>query len=210
MSTDPVGAPTPQRITPSGRWFVLGGALIALGVIGGIVLGVVGFLHASGRIDDFQRVKVPGSGMVNLTEAGGYTVYLEYPGASSDSAKSSVSLRVTDPGGGHVALERYGANVTYSFGKHEGRTGFSFEARRPGAYRVTTAGDSEVTVAIGQGLGSSFVGALLGALGLGFGGVILGVLVIVVVAVKRSGSKRRAAVAAGWYPPSGRPVEVEY
>ncbi|WP_174186888.1 hypothetical protein [Nocardia barduliensis] len=169
---------------------MLGGALIALGIIGGILLGAFGFLQTSGRIDDFQRVAVPGSGVVNLTESGGYTVYFEYPGASSHGTSGTVNLRVLDPGGKHVDLQKYDASVTYSFGAHEGRAGFSFQAAEPGAYRVTTAGSSEVTVAIGHGLGSSFVGTLLGALALGFGGVVLGVLVLVVVAVKRSSGSR--------------------
>lgn len=198
-SPPPVGSPS---ITPSGRWFALGGALIGLGIIGGIVLGAVGFLQTSGRIDDFQRVKVPGSGVVNLAETGGHTVYFEYSGASSRAASGTVNLRVLDPDGKHVELRKYDATITYSFGRHEGRAGFSFEAAKPGAYRVTTAGSSEVTVAIGPGLGSSFVGALLGALALGFGGVTLGVLVIVVVAVKRSANRRK--VAAGF---PGRPLE---
>ncbi|BDT93604.1 hypothetical protein IFM12275_35800 [Nocardia sputorum] len=202
-SPSSAGAPAPQPITPSGRWFALGGALIALGIIGGIVLGAFGFLQTSGRIDDFQRVKVPGSGVVNLAESGGYTVYVEYSGASSRSTPGTVNLRVLDPDGKHVELRKYDATITYSFGGHEGRTGFSFEAAKPGGYRVTTAGSSEVTVAVGQGLGSSFVGALLGGLALGFGGVVLGVLVIVVVAVKRRASKRDAAAGRV----SGRPIE---
>ncbi|WP_063052759.1 hypothetical protein [Nocardia arthritidis] len=186
-------------ITPSGRWFALGGALIALGIIGGIALGAFGFLQTSGRIDDFQRVGVPGSDVVKLAESGGYTVYFEYAGASSEGASGTVDLRVLDPHGKRVELRKYDASITYSFGSHEGRAGFSFEAAEPGGYRVTTAGSSEVTVAVGQGLGSSFVGTLLGALALGFGGVVLGVLVIVVVAVKRSASKRNAAVGGLGY-----------
>ncbi|MFE7745101.1 hypothetical protein [Nocardia sp. NPDC057455] len=182
-----------QIVTPSGRWFVLGGALIALGIIGGIALGTFGFLQTSGRIDDFQRVHVPGSGVVHLAESGGHTVYFEYAGASSEGASGTVNLRVLDPEGKHVDLRKYDASITYSFGGHEGRAGFSFEAAHPGEYRVTTAGSSEVTVAIGRGLGSSFVGTLLGALALGFGGVVLGVLVIAVVAIKRNASKRSAA-----------------
>ncbi|MBF6193476.1 hypothetical protein [Nocardia implantans] len=192
-SPSPVGSPATQPITPSGRWFALGGVLIGVGIIGGIILGAFGFLQTSGRIDDFQRVKVPGSGVVNLAESGGYTVYLEYSGASSRGPSGTVNLRVLDPEGKHAELRKYDATVTYSFGSHEGRAGFSFDAAKPGAYRVTTAGSSEVTVAIGQGLGSSFVGTLLGALALGFGGVVLGVLVIVVVAVKRSANRREGA-----------------
>ncbi|WP_159846180.1 hypothetical protein [Nocardia sp. CY41] len=202
-SPNSVGTPAPRPITPSGRWFALGGALIALGIIGGIAIGGFGFLQTSARIDDFQRVKVPGSGVVNLSESGGYTVYVEYSGASSRGTPGTVNLRVLDPDGKHVELHKYDATITYSFGGHEGRAGFSFEAAKPGAYRVTTAGSSQVTVAVGRGLGPSFVGTLLGALALGFGGVVLGVLVIVVVVVKRSANKRDAAAGRS----SGRPLE---
>ncbi|MFE9579235.1 hypothetical protein ACFYO1_22815 [Nocardia sp. NPDC006044] len=186
--------PVPQRITPSGWWFAFGGLLIAIGVFGGLGLGIVGITQTAGKIDDFQRVAVPGSGEVQLAETGGYTVYFEgLPGR--------VNIVITDPGGSAVPLTKYDASVTYSFGKHNGEAAFSFEAKQPGTYHVTTKGDYGGTAAIGPGLGDSFVFQLFAALGIGGGGLILGLVVIIVVAVKRSGSKRRAAQAGGGDPP---------
>lgn len=187
--------PAPQRITPSGWWFAFGGLLIAIGVLGGLGLGIFGITQASGKIDDFQRIPVPGSGDVQLTETGGYTVYFE-------GLAGRVNVVITDPAGSAVPLNKYDATVTYSFGKHSGEAAFSFEVKQPGTYHVTTKGDSGGTAAVGRGLGDSFVFQLFAAFGIGGGGLILGLVVIIVVAVKRSGSKRRAALAdGGGYPP---------
>ncbi|MEV6556573.1 hypothetical protein AB0M22_12715 [Nocardia sp. NPDC051756] len=187
--------PAPQRITPSGWWFAFGGLLIAIGVFGGLGLGIFGITQASGKIDDFQRIPVPGSGDLHLTETGGYTVYFE-------GLAGRVNIVITDPGGSTVPLNKYDATVTYSFGKHSGEAAFSFEAKQPGTYHVITKGDAGGTAAVGRGLGDSFVFQLFAALGIGGGGLVLGLVVIIVVAVKRSGSKRRAALAGGGgYPP---------
>ncbi|WP_433660404.1 hypothetical protein ACQPW1_47090 [Nocardia sp. CA-128927] len=193
----PYPAP-PQRITPSGWWFAFGGLLIAIGVLGGLGLGVFGITQTSSKIDDFQRIAVPGSGDLRLAETGGYTVYFE--DTSGGGYGGRVNIVITDPSGSAVPLNKYDATVTYSFGKHSGEAAFSFEAKQPGTYHVTTKGDPGVTAAIGRGLGSSFVYQLFAALGVGGGGLLLGLVVIIVVAVKRSGSKRRAAQAGG-YPP---------
>ncbi|MFC9435587.1 hypothetical protein [Nocardia sp. NPDC057030] len=190
--------PVPQRITPSVWWFAFGGLLIAIGVFGGLGLGIFGITQTAGKIDDFQRVAVPGSGDVRLTETGGYTVYFE-------GLSGRVNIVITDPGGSAVPLTKYDAAVNYSFGKHSGEAAFSFEAKQPGTYHLTTKGDSGGAVAVGRGLGDSFVFQLFAAFGIGGGGLILGLVVIIVVAVKRSGSKRRAAQAGGGYPPGPVP-----
>ncbi|AFU06054.1 hypothetical protein [Nocardia brasiliensis] len=208
--------PQPQaapRVTPSGWWFALGALLIALGVLGGAALAVGSFTQVSGRVDDFQRIEVPGSGAVQLSETGGYTVYFEYSGASEAIFGGEVNVRIADPGGAPVQLRRYDSDVTYSFGKREGRAALSFDAAVPGTYQVTIQGDpgTSATAAIGRGLGTSFVGTLLGGIALGVGGLLLGLAVVIVVAVKRSGSKRRAAASGftGGYP-SGPPLPGPY
>ncbi|WP_174567693.1 hypothetical protein [Nocardia altamirensis] len=191
------GQQAPQRITPSGWWFVVGALLIVGGLVGGIVLGVLGFVGMSGKVDDLQRVPVPGSGAVQLTETGGYTVNFEYPGASEHGFPGRITTSITDPSGAAVPLQDYSANVTYTFGKHEGRAAFSFTANTPGTYRVTTTG-GPATAAIGRGFGTSLAGSLVGAFALGFGGLVLGVIALIVVGVKRGRSKRRSTAPAGW------------
>ncbi|WP_338769541.1 hypothetical protein V7968_05780 [Nocardia vulneris] len=107
---------------------------------------------------------------------------------------------------------RYDSDVTYSFGKREGRAALSFDAAVPGTYQVAIQGDpgTSATAAIGRGFGTSFVGTLLGGIALGVVGLLLGLAVIIVVAVKRSGSKRRAASGLTGGYPSGPPLPGPY
>ncbi|NUS44140.1 MAG: hypothetical protein HOQ24_10685 [Mycobacteriaceae bacterium] len=203
--------PPPARVTPPGWWFGVGALLIVIGIVGGIGLGVATFAGLSSKVDDFQRVPVPGAGAVRL-ETGSYTVYLE--GATGSSGK----LLITDPDGARVTLTRYTSEITYSFNKHSGEAKFSFEAPKSGEYKVETAGEPGATVAIGHGLGGGIVGGVLGALGVGLVGLFAGLAVLITVGVKR-GRSRRALAGPNWggqpswppppgqAPPSHAPVE---
>ncbi|WP_067532508.1 hypothetical protein [Nocardia crassostreae] len=178
-----------RRVTPSRWWFAVGVLLSIAGVLGGVGVGVAGLMRFSSTIDDFQRVAVPGLGTVELRESGGYTVYFEYPGADTDG---TVRVLLTDPRGAEVPLRDYGSSMEYSIGVHDGRAVFSFEAEQAGEYRVTTQGPSGIAVAIGPGLGSSFVTGLLAALGMGFVGLFGGIVVLIVTTVKRDRNTKRA------------------
>ncbi|WP_280369794.1 hypothetical protein [Nocardia wallacei] len=197
----------PERVTPSGRWYALAALLVVAGIAGAVVVALVGFVHMSDRVDGFQRVQVPGSADVRIAETGGYTVYFEYPNASSRVFRGNVNVQLLGPDGASVPLADYSSALTYGFGGHEGRAGFSFDAARPGTYHVVTQGDSGVTAAIGRGIGTSLASTIILALGIGAAGVVLGVVVLIVVAVKRGSSKRRIAAAGGWGYRAGPPPQ---
>ncbi|MBF6171477.1 hypothetical protein [Nocardia blacklockiae] len=201
----PAEPAVPQGITPSGRWYVLAAALAVAGIVGAMVIGVTSFVRLSDRVDGFQRVPIPGSSDVRIGDTGGYTMYFEYPNASAVAFRGSVNVRLLGPDGASIPLEDYSSALTYNFGGHEGRAGFSFDAPRPGTYHVVTQGDSGVTAAIGRGIGGSIGATVLLALGVGAAGVILGLVVLIVVAVRRGSSKRRIAAAAGWSYPAAPP-----
>ena len=188
-----------EPLKPSGWWYGL-----AVGVaVAGIVIAIVVFVQSiSGlidRVDEFQRVSLPGSTTVTLEEAGGYTVYHEFSGASSDSTfggtesdpgvGSAVSVTITAPNGSTVALDRYDANVSYSWGDHEGVAVYSFTADQPGDYTVAAEGQIG-EVAIGRGIGSGLVGGIVGSFAVGIGGSLLGGIIAIVVGVKRGRSRR--------------------
>ncbi|WP_460695900.1 hypothetical protein [Nocardia thraciensis] len=196
-----MGAPSRQPVTPSGRWYVFAALLAAAGIVGGIVIGMVGFMQMSDKVDGFHRIEVPGSADIQLNETGGYTVYFEYPAASSRGPEGNVNVRLSGPDGEPIALQDYTSDLTYSVSGREGRSGFSFDATRTGTYHLVTQGDSSVTAAVGRGIGSSIVTALLLGFGVVGAGVLAGVIMLIVVAVKRGSSKRRLA-AQGWgaYP----------
>ncbi|WP_024800463.1 hypothetical protein [Nocardia sp. BMG51109] len=199
--------PAPPRITPSTGWYVFAALLVVAGIAGAVAIGVTGLLRSSNTVDDFQRVSIPGSGDVHLTETGGHTVYFEYPGATADVFEGGVNVRLIDPDGGTVALRDYSSSLTYDLGGHEGRAGFSFDAPAPGTYHLVTQGDSGVTAAVGSGIGGSLGTTVVLALGVGVAGVALGIIVFIVVLVRRGASRRRLGPAFGrGGPPPGHPA----
>jgi hypothetical protein len=163
---------------------------MAVGVIGGIaIIGVVAVRSIS-KVEDFQRVSVPGDGTVRLDETGGYTVYHEYDGASDGGFGPSLSVELVGPDGSVVGLDSYGStDVTYSWESYEGVAVFSFQADEVGDYQVSVGG-SVGTVAVGRGIGSELAGGVVGGMLFGFFTFVGGLVIVIVTAVKR-GRRRR-------------------
>ena len=66
--------------SPGKGWYWLGGLLLAVGILGGLALGVAGILNLKNTIDDFGRFKVEGgSGAATVTfdKPGTYSIYYE-------------------------------------------------------------------------------------------------------------------------------------
>jgi hypothetical protein len=56
------------KIKPGKGWYWLGGILIAVGIVGGLALGIAGVLNLKNTIDDFGRFKVAdGTGAATVT-----------------------------------------------------------------------------------------------------------------------------------------------
>lgn len=209
-TSPPATAPTPppsERLTPSGWWYVVAATFGIGGIVLAILLGIGFAEDYTDRIDDFERVQVPGTQMVVL-EAGDYTIYQEFFGADDDlRIQPDVTVNMTGPDGEAVELDEYDGSFSYAGSGREGVALSTFEAEERGEYTVSTEGDSLSTVAIGEGIGMQlFVGITL-ALATGFGGVVVCAVIAIVVAVKRSGAKTRRQLAmvqqGGWRPPPG-------
>ncbi|HEY8545248.1 MAG TPA: hypothetical protein VIL36_09375 [Acidimicrobiales bacterium] len=203
----PPTAPSLPALKPSGWWYAIAAALAITGIVVAIVIGVNFAESYTDRIDEFQRVGVPGTDTVVL-EAGDYTIYQEYPGANDDlSIPPSVTVNVTGPDGDAVELDDYSGDFTYAGSGREGVALSTFEAEETGEYTVSTEGDRFSTIAVGEGIGFElFVGIAL-ALVIAFGGIVIAVIISIVVAVKRSGARTRRQLAlvqqGGWQPPPG-------
>jgi hypothetical protein len=186
-------------VRPSGWWF---GAAAAVGVIG-VAVAVVIFVRTivgwADRIDDFQRVDVPGQGTVSLDGTGGYTIYHEYPGADERFFGPDVGdLTLTAPDGSDVQLRDYTSNVTYHNGGREGVALFSFTAEEPGDY-VLSADAEGSTLAVGRGLGRGIVSGIMRGIVVGLVSVAVAIVMAIVVAVRRGNDRRRRL------PPPGPP-----
>jgi hypothetical protein len=76
----------------AGYW--IGGGLIAFGIVAALAWGVILYWHTAGAIGDFERVAVPGQGIV-LLEPRTYVIYVEGPRA--DERPPRVRVRIYDP-----------------------------------------------------------------------------------------------------------------
>jgi hypothetical protein len=205
----PAAYPSPpvvsaEPLKPSGWWYGVAAGVAIVGIVAAIVVFVQTISGLIDRVDDFQRVSLPGSDTITLDDTGGYTVYHEFNGASG-STSSFVAIDITGPDGSAVELEPYDANVTYSWGDHEGIAAYSFTADETGEYTVSAEGDIGL-VAVGRGIGSGLAAGIVGAFALGLGGALVGGIIAIVVGVKR-GRDRRSRLVIGPHlgpgPPGG-------
>jgi hypothetical protein len=223
--TPPQAPPSPKKIKPGKGWYWLGGLLIAGGIIGAIALGVAGVVRFISALDDFGRFAVvdgAGSATVRFDKSGDYSIYYENKSkvcrdldaaAAGDCTKERVSADSDPPGDlvagisisndqGSLSVEPSNTSIDYDFGDYAGKEVATVQVDQPGSYTmtVTTERTEPFTVAIGKGAVSSVLPWLAGA-GLVFlAGLALGLVAIIVTAVKRGRRKRAQAAAATAYP----------
>jgi hypothetical protein len=189
---------------PSKWWFLVAGLVAVGGIALAILIFVVGLMNFFDRIEGFQRVDVPGTAQVVLG-TGGYSVYHEYTGASSDIGIGFVGMpavTITSPSGDAVDLRPYTTNVTYSGSGYEGEGILTFDADEAGTYVVEASGEPGSEVAIGRGIGAGMVGTVVGAFVAGGVGILAGLIVAIVVGVRRSQNRRSRM---GPFGPPGPP-----
>jgi len=224
----PGKAVSAQLIRPSRLWYwVAGAALVGSAVW--LALGVGFWIRSVSRqVEEFQRVPIPGQAEVSFDRPGGYTVYFEGLGASDETATiPAFSMSLAPVGGGEeVPIRPYGGFSTYTLAGHSGRAIGTFQIEEPGRFLLQTAGEPQAVqtnVAVGQGTGGEITRTLVltvpGVLALFSGGVVLAV----VVAVRRSRARRRLPAPAtqagtwaqgtapeGWFPDPGGRHELRY
>lgn len=175
-----LGGP-PAEIRPKARWFWIGGGVIVLGVVAAIAMFVLGFVAIANTVDDFERVSPDGGG-ASIDSAGEYVIYYE----GRDSAADVI---VTSPNGEVIPLSFYTGGLNYGFNGRSGEALYTFDAPTSGVYRVETNGD----IAIGKSIAGDLVRTILLPFVIGGVTFLVGLIIIIVTAVRRSGSKKRAA-----------------
>lgn len=173
------GEPGPEkRAGTLGYW--LAGLLAVVAVAGGVAWFVLGFSSLGDRVDELDRVDVPGQAVVEL-ESGKQSVYWE---GGDVVPPLEISVRRVD--GPQVPVGPHGGEVTYDVGSRSGTSVAGFEIEQAGRYRVIVASDSASgVVAFGRGVGGHIVRAVVGGLGIFFGGLLLVGVVIIITARRR-------------------------
>jgi hypothetical protein len=177
-------------------WYLL--ALVPFVV--GAALAVVSFVRLFDNLDSMPRMVVPGEHEFAL-EAGDYVVYGEsesiVDGTAYENGRFSVRCGLAAHDGAAIALSHPTVARTYSIGGHTGNGMFEFEL--PSDQTVTlscTTEDGKAVVAIGRGIGGAIVAGVLSILLGLFGGLII----FVVVFIKRRRWRRREAEARAGAP----------
>lgn len=180
----------------SKNWYFVAGVL----VLAGIAIAVVGFGRLVSKVEGLQRVGMPGKAEIVLP-AGETTLYAEQrsivDGKTYETAEG-VEFRcgVRDPAGKEIALERPSSTVSYGFASYAGRNTFDLRVETAGTYVLLCDAPSQFAMAIGSGVGTLIVIAVVG----GLVPVLLGVLTFFIVLVKRRRQKRAAHRAQATAP----------
>ena len=143
---------------------------------------------------------------VEITDAGGYSIYHEYDGIGSVQVRDEPDVTVTDPSGLTWCSGRIGDGDLHMRG-HNGVGVYTFRADEPGTYEVQASmpfsSSGRDLIAVGPGIGSGLAVAIASGTAVIGLSVIAGIVVAIVVGVTR-GRRRRAAMpppVVGWAPP---------
>lgn len=202
-----------SNVTPSGVWYVVGGALAGAGIVACVVMLIASFSQYRDAIDNLDRINVPGEATIEFDDAGEHWVY--YEPRDDTFLTPDVAVEITGPTGTEIAIVP-DVGVGYISGGRDARTLYSFELPEPGAYEFVVSYEESNrfergNIAVGRGpsYGSVFGRAVLG-IAVGFVGVVAGIVISIVVGIKRGRNKRRLAPRTppppppGWgYPPPG-------
>jgi hypothetical protein len=198
-------------IKPHGAWFLLAPVFLLAG-IGGAVLLVVSV--ASGLDTNRQSVPVPGEAVVSVAQGGSQSLYFEESGTDRARVPAGFAVSFTPEGGGaDIVPGPAGMTSTYHM---NGRAGILHgEVTLPaGRYVVkTTLPDGSpapngAVLVVGGSPVAGLIGAIFGAIGIAGVSILLAVISMVVVAVKRSRSRKMQMMQQYppmQYPPAGPP-----
>lgn len=201
--------PAPQtvrKLKPGVAGYWVGGALVLFGIVGAIVWFVVGLIGISNTVDDFQRVPADGGGTVTLDGDTSYVIYVE--DRSTSRFATDVRLALTDPGGDQVDLRTYESEFDYDFSGRSGTAFFTFRSDEAGTYAIVSESASQrATLAVGSSLAGDLVWTIAMPFVIGGLGFLVGIILIIVTLVRRSGDKKRrdARALPTAAPPPGFP-----
>ena len=182
----PVALP-PAKLRPGRVWY-----WVALAVfLAGVAWGAVAVVASVGRVDSFQRVPYPGTGVISLAR-GGYVVYYEGTGASSGDVPAGHMDVMPLSGSAAVgSLTSYSGSLTYQFGSREGKAIASLPITGSGMFRVratSSAAPPGGHLAFGSNMAGWIVAAIVPTVVL----MLAAIIGAIVVAIIRHTRAKRA------------------
>ncbi|WP_404392700.1 hypothetical protein [Humibacillus xanthopallidus] len=185
----PSTTPTKRRPGTAGYW--IGAVVAVMATLGAVTWGAFAFLGWRAHVDAFVRVAPTETAVVFVTDAGTRLLYLEHDRTAA--VPSVPAVTVTGPTGAEVPVAAYRGELRYDVPNVANRIGdavLSFQAEKPGAYRVTLGStDQGAIVAVGDNLLWTWGPQVVGIVALLLGGLFVGMTVVIVTAARRSSSR---------------------
>lgn len=174
----------PPRRTAAGFYFV------GIGLVGSaLAIVLMGFSQMTDSVSGLQRAVMPGRTEVTLA-AGRTTIYLEHRsvvnGVPYELKPDRILCTFADAQRKPLELNQVMGRTKYSYGDYAGRSVFDVSIPAPGTYTIECTGSG--VIAVGGGVGTWIVVAVVGGLVPGLGGLALCLVVFL---------KRRRQARAG-------------
>jgi hypothetical protein len=188
-------AGTPHRPSSLGYW--IGGALIAAACIGAAAWAVFAFFGYVDQVNGFQRMTVPGTATVHVTQSTTRVLYYESTGPTPSLGQ--LGVHVTGPGGNTATVTPYPGDLRYDVPpvnpSRVGKAIASFDATTPGNYTISasTVTSTGGTIAIGGDILWDAAPHIIGIIAVFLSGVGAGLTLIIITAVRRSSARQAAA-----------------
>lgn len=194
---------------PTRRGYWIGAIIAGVAIVIGAALIARAVLGLTGDLGNLKRVEVPGAQAFSLP-AEKHVIYVESTQGPPQGGMVQVDVRVAETGR-ELPLSSYTSSFTYTWQNRQGRAVSTFTPPRPGRYLVTAFGarDAGLSAAIGPPLGTTLTGSIFGifgGVGLMGAGVVAGLVIVIVTAVRRRRAGRPPVTPGpGWYPdPTGQ------
>jgi len=187
------GSPGPGR-----KWYALAAVLFLIGAVGG---GLLLYKGVSGFREGVVRVPVPEGSVVELHEAGTWSIFYEYRGeldgvfySNPPQVPEELEVSVVDSTGAQVEVGAPIGSFNYATGGHSGVSIGAIEVTVPGRHtiEVTYPGPERFNLALGRSIGRKTLHVVLGAITIGAFGFIAFVVWLIVF-ILRYRAKRSPA-----------------
>lgn len=190
---------------PGRYWYAVAVLLV---VSGGVASGLLMWSRLANLDAGLTRFVVPGSALIELPEAGAYTIFHESRSVIEGRiyvTENVAGLRVgvrSDETGEPVSLTRPSGSSSYSFGGYTGESVLSFELAKPGRYRLSASypdgrGEPQTVLAVSHGFISRLLTTIFGVIAIGFASFGAAVAIGVVTFLKRRRAMHDAAGDGG-------------
>lgn len=169
---------------PSTSRYWLAALIAIVGLVAGVAFGVMSYRDAQARIDDFDRMSIPGTMTVQLDKATGRVMYYE---GSNTIRLNELTIAVTDPAGTPVDVSPYDGEMIYeTVDSTQGRAVATFDASEPGTYQIAVSGVDSGQLVVGESFSSRALPGVLAGLAIAGLSVTAGFVLWLLTFIKRS------------------------